>query len=102
MTEENSSSPEAEQRIVESHSYGQQLGRVLDVVNEPTAERPAGAPEVQAIQGFAKLWQSVERIKVQSEVKQIEKSIADLATMKQQRCDEYQRLAIQLRAVLDE
>ena len=37
VTEENSSSPETEQKIVESHSYGQQLGRVLDVVKEPIA-----------------------------------------------------------------
>ncbi len=102
VTEENSSSPETEQTIVESHSYGQQLGRVLDVVNELIAERPAGAPDVQSIQDFAKLWQSVEQIKVQSEVKRIEKAIADLASMKKQRSDEYQRLAIQLRAVLEE
>jgi len=102
VTEENSSSPETEQQIVESHSYGQQLGRVLDVVNELIAERPAGAPDVQSIQDFAKLWQSVEQIKVQSEVKRIEKAIADLASMKKQRSDEYQRLAIQLRAVLEE
>jgi len=102
VTEENSSSPETEQKIVESHSYGQQLGRVLDVVNELIAERPAGAPDVQSIQDFAKLWQSVEQIKVQSEVKRIEKAIADLASMKEQGSDEYQRLAIQLRGVLEE
>ena len=102
VTEENSSSPETEQKIVESHSYGQQLGRVLDVVNELIAERPAGAPDAQSIGDFAKLWQSVEQIKVQSEVKRIEKAIADLASMKEQGSDEYQRLAIQLRGVLEE
>ena len=62
----------------------------------------AGAPDVQSIQDFAKLWQSVEQIKVQSEVRRIEIAIADLASMKKQRSDEYQRLAIQLRAVLEE
>ncbi len=102
MTEENSSSPETEQQIVESHSYGQQLGRVLDVVNELIAERPAGAPDVQSIRDFTKLWQSVEQIKAESEVKRIEIAIDDLASMKKERSDEYQRLAIQLRAVLEE
>jgi hypothetical protein len=39
---------------------------------------------------------------VQSEVNRIEKAIADRASMKKQRSDEYQRLAIQVRAVLEE
>jgi len=102
VTEENSSSPETEQEIVASHSYGQQLGRILDVVNELIAERPAGAPDVQSIRDFTKLWQSVEDIKVQSEVKRIEKAITDLTNMKQQRSAEYQRLAIQLRNILND
>ena len=55
VTEENSGSPETEQEIVASHSYGQQLGRILDVVNEPIAERPAGAPDVQSIRDFRHL-----------------------------------------------
>jgi hypothetical protein len=102
VTEENSSSPETEQEIVASHSYGQQLGRILDVVNELIAERPAGAPDVQSIRDFKKLWQDVEEIKVQSEVKRIEQAIADLADMKQQRSDEYQRLATRLRNILED
>jgi hypothetical protein len=102
VTEENSSSPETEHEIVASHSYGQQLGRILDVVNELIAERPPGAPDVRSIRDFTKLWQDVEEIKVQSEVKRIEQAIADLANMKQQRSDEYQRLATQLRNILED
>ncbi|MGZ3472042.1 MAG: hypothetical protein ACXVA6_18890 [Isosphaeraceae bacterium] len=100
VTEENSSSPETEQEIVASQSYGQQLGRILDVVNELIAERLSGAPDVQSVRDFTKLWQDVEEIKVQSEVKRIEQAIADLANIKQQRSDEYQRLATQLRNIL--
>ena len=102
MTEENSSSPETEHEIVASHSYGQQLGRILDVVNELIAERPAGAPDVQSIRDFTELWQGVEEIKVQSEVKRIEQAIADLSNLKQQRSDEYRRLATQLRNILED
>ncbi len=101
VTEENSSSPETEHEIVASHSYGQQPGRILDVVNELIAERPAGAPDVQSIRDFTKLWQDVEEIKVKSEVKRIGRAIADPANMKQQRSDEYQRLATQLRNILE-
>lgn len=100
MTEENSSSPETEREIVASHSYGQQLGRIVDVVNELIAERPAGAPDVQSIQDFRELRQDVEEIKARSEVKRIEQAIVDLTNMKHQRSDEYQRLATQLRHIL--
>ena len=57
---------------------------------------------MQSIRDFTKFWQDVEEIKVQSEVKRIEQAIADLANMKQQRSDEYQRLATQLRNILDD
>ena len=83
VTEEKSSSPETEQEIVTSHSYGQQLGRIIDVLNELIAEQPAGELDVPSIRDFAKFWQDTEKIKVQSEVKRIEQAIADLASMKQ-------------------
>ena len=43
VTEENSSSPETEQEIVAAHSYGQQLGRIMDVVDELIRNEPAGS-----------------------------------------------------------
>jgi hypothetical protein len=101
VTEENSSSPETERRIVASHSYGQQLGRVLDAVNELIAERPDGAPDVQPIRDFTSLWREIEEIKAQSAVKRVERAMTDLAHMKEQRSDEYERLAGQLRDLLD-
>lgn len=102
VTEENSSSPETERQIVAAHSYGQQLGRILDVVNELIAERPVGAPDVQSIRDFAKLWCDIEEIKEQPAVKRIERAIADLAEMKQQDSDEYQRLVTELRNILED
>jgi hypothetical protein len=71
VTEKNSSSPATERQIVSEHSYGQQLGRTL------------------------------EKIKAQTTVSRIEQAIADLAAMKNQRCQEYQRLASLARDVLD-
>ena len=100
VTEENSSSPETEQEIVASHSYGQQLGRILDAVNELIEERPAGAPDVQSIRDFRELRQNVDEIKVRSEVKRVEQAIADLTKMKRQRSGEYQRLPAHLRNIL--
>lgn len=101
VTDENSSSPETERQIVAAHSYGQQLGRVLDAVNELIAERPAGAPDVQAIRDFTQLWREVEKIKTQSAAKRIEQAITELAEMKSQRYEEYRRLAARLQKVLE-
>jgi hypothetical protein len=101
VTDQNSSSPETERQIVAAHSYGQQLGRVLDAVNELIAERPAGAPDVQAIRDFTQLWRDVEKIKTQSAAERIEQAITELAEMKSQRYDEYQRLAARLQNVLE-
>lgn len=102
VTEENSSSPETEQEIVAAHSYGQQLGRILDVVNELVAERPAGAPDVQSIRDFAKLREDIDKVKVQSAIKRIEQATTSLAEIKQQNSGEYQRLAVGLRNVLED
>jgi hypothetical protein len=63
VTEENSSSPETERDIVAVHSYGQQLGRIIDVLDELIKERPAGAPDARPVREFAKLKNDIETIK---------------------------------------
>jgi hypothetical protein len=102
VTEENSSSPETERQIVAAHSYGQQLGRILDAVNELIAERPVGAPDVQSIRDFENLWHDIEKIKLQPAIRRIEKAITDLAEVKQQDSGEYQRLAADLQSILED
>jgi hypothetical protein len=102
VTEENSASPETERHIVAAHSYGQQLGRILDVVNDLIAERPADAPGLRSIREFEQLWRDIESIKAQSAAQRIEQAIADLARMKQQHPGEYRRLAAMVGSVLDE
>jgi len=63
VTEENSRSPETERDIVAAHSYGQQLGRIIDVVDELIRERPAGAPDSGPVREFARLKDDIEAIK---------------------------------------
>lgn len=70
------------------------------MVKELIAERPAGTPDVQSIRDFSKLWCEIKEIKEQLAVKRIEPAIADLAEMKRQDSDEYQRLATKLRKIL--
>jgi hypothetical protein len=63
VTEENSSSPETERQIVAAHSYGQQLGRLIDIVDE-LIKKPAGADlDAHAVREFAELRNDIEKIK---------------------------------------
>ena len=97
VTEENSSSPETERKIVAEYSYGRQLGRIVDVLGELIDRWPGGAPDVPSVQRFAELRDDIERIKTGS----IVRAISELAEMKQRNPDEYARLAPKLREILE-
>jgi hypothetical protein len=97
VTEENSSSPETERKIVAEYSYGRQLGRIIDVLSELIDRWPGGAPDVPSVQRFAELRDDIERIKARS----IVRAISELAEMKQRNPDEYARLAPKLREILE-
>lgn len=97
VTEENSSSPETERKIVAEYSYGRQLGRIIDVLSELIDRWPGGAPDVPSVQRFAELRDDIERIKTRS----IVRAISELAEMKQRNPDEYARLAPKLRKIFE-
>jgi hypothetical protein len=101
VTEENSSSPETEREIVAVHSYGQQIGRIIDVLNELIKEQPAGALDAQSVRRFDELRDDTERIKARLASKRVKQAISDLAEIKQRNPDEYQHLATELRRILD-
>jgi len=96
VTEENSSSPETEREIVAKYSYGRQLGRIIDVLNELIDKWPGGAPDDQPVHRFAELREDIEGIKT----RRIVQAISDLAEMKQRNPDEYNRLAPRLQEIL--
>lgn len=86
--------------IVAKHSYGQQLGRITDVIDELLKERPAGAPDTRPIREFTKLRNDIEAVKARQAAKRAEQMISDLAGMKQSNPGEYQHLATELRKFL--
>ena len=102
VTEENSSAPEAERKIVSTHSYGRQLGRVMDAVAELIAERPKAAREAQAFQDFEELRREVDEIKTRVTTKRLDHFVDELIELKRRNPDEYQRLAAELRNVLED
>lgn len=102
VTEENSSAPETERKIVSAHSYGQQLGRVMDAVEQLITERPKRAPKMQAFEDFEKLQREVHDIKTQATVERIRRTIGELAELKSRNADEYKRLETELRNIVQD
>ena len=102
VTEENSSSPETEREIVAAHSYGQQLGRIMDVLDELIRKQPAGSLGARPVREFAELRDDIDTIKARQAAKRAEQMITDLAAVKRRDPDEYQRLTTELRKVLED
>jgi len=102
VTEANSSSPETERDIVAAHSYGQQLGRIMDVLDELIRNQPAGSLTAQAVHDFDELKNDIDKIKARQAARRAEQMITDLAELKRRDAEEYQRLATTLRKVLDD
>ena len=102
VTEANSSSPETERGIVATHSYGQQLGRIMDVLDELIRKQPAGSLGARPVREFDEPRNDVETIKARQAAKRVEQIITDLAAVKRLDPDEYQRLATELREVLED
>ncbi len=102
VTEANSSSPETEREIVAAHSYGQQLGRIMDVLDELIRNQPAGSLGAQPVREFDELRNDIEAIKARQAAKRVEQTITDLAAVKRHDPDEYQRLAAELRKALED
>ena len=102
VTEENSRDPETERKIVSERSYGHQLGRVMDAVAELIAERPKAAREAQAFQDFEELRRKVDEIKMRATSKRIDHFVDELVELKRGNSDEYKRLAVELRNILQE
>ena len=63
ITEQNSSSPETEHEIVLEQSYGKQLGRLMDAVNDLIEERPKSARDKDSYKKLIEQHDSVDKIK---------------------------------------
>jgi hypothetical protein len=102
VTEANSSAPRTEEAILAAHSYGRQLGRIMDALSVLIDERPRESPSVPALEQFKQLRDEVDEIKAKQAARRIERVIADVRLLKNTNAEEYRRLAAALRAALDE
>lgn len=78
----NSSAPDVEQEVVSRHSYGRQIGRLMDAVAALAEALPATAGDAR-IRAFEELADQVERIKREMAPRRIERLRHDLEQLKQ-------------------
>ena len=53
----------SERQIVAAHSYGQQLGRLIDIVDELIKKPAGGDLDAHAVRDFTELRNDIEKIK---------------------------------------
>jgi hypothetical protein len=104
VTEANSNAPDTEHNVVARHSYGNQLGRIIEaltvIIGElPKVERAAKAQH--ALSELLDLSRNIEEIKLQSSARRLDRLATDLKTLKDKKPEEYRDLAAKVRSVLD-
>jgi hypothetical protein len=100
VTEQNSSAPDTERDIVAVHSYGRQLGRVIDAVAALIAELPKANQESKPFEELMKLRREIDDIKLRAATRRLDYIVSDLTTLKKAKPDEYERIAVKLREAL--
>ena len=74
----------------------------MDVLDELIRKQPAGSLGAGPVREFAELRNDIEMIKARQAANRAEQMITDLAAVKRHDPDEYQRLAAELRKVLED
>ena len=74
----------------------------MDVLDELIRKQPSGSLDARPVREFAELRNDIEMIKARQAANRAEQMITDLAAVKRHDPDEYQRLAAELRKVLEE
>jgi hypothetical protein len=101
VTEQNSGAPDTERDIVAAHSYGRQLGKVIDALAAVIAGLPRAKREAKPFAELTALRQDIEDIKSRAASRRLDRIASDLATLKESKPDEYELLVGKLRAVLN-
>jgi len=102
ITENNSSAPDTERRIVAQESYGRQIGKLMEAVCALIAERPDDAPKLVAFTELADLQTSIETLKTQAANDRLTRIRDDLALLKTNDRNAFEEQAATLRALLDQ
>ena len=100
ITEQNSSAPDTEREIVAAHSYGRQLGHVMDALAAVVAALPDEKRHAKALEDFAEMRREIDDIKAKAAARRLDRISADLASLKQADPESYEQVAAKLREAL--
>lgn len=81
VNENNSSDPATEQRVVAGNSYGRQIGRMMDVVEDLVKANP-GVAGTKAGKAFEELRKEVQAAKDDAKADRLKKLMDDLRALK--------------------
>ena len=93
LTDQNSAAPRTEVAILQTQSYGRQLGQIIDALQVLIADRAkAGKQPDRALEKFSEMRDEIEKIKVSGLADRIERMCTDLAALRDADGQEFQRL----------
>lgn len=91
VTNQNSSSPEVEREVVSEHSYGRQLGRLMDAVVAISEKVPAAAKD-QRVKDLVELADQIEVIKQAAREKRLTQLLQELQALKEHEPEQWDQL----------
>jgi hypothetical protein len=91
----NSRSPRTEQEIVAEHSYGRQLGHLTEAVAK-LIERTPDSKQVPEFNALLDLHEKIRQIKERSKAERLNRLEADLARLRDDWREEYDRIVARL------
>lgn len=92
----NSSAPEIERDVLQQHSYGRQLGRLMDAVCVLAERLPAAARSDKRIAEFETLAREIEHIKENARLPRIERLQKEMEALRHEEPDAYEELKAKL------
>jgi hypothetical protein len=96
----NSSSPEAEREIVSAHSYGRQIGRLMDAICVPIEKSEDKAAGAKKLRDLVALHAEIEDIKLKAAASKVGMLRRDLEMIRDKSPNEYATIMDQLKQLV--
>ena len=102
VNDQNSAAPDVEAAILRTHSYGRQLGQIVDALQVLIDERKdAGGGQNDLLDKFTEMKQTIDRVKAETATARVEQLRNDLAHLKDRDRAEYDRLRAEVLRALE-
>jgi hypothetical protein len=92
VTYNNSSTPAIERDVLQQHSYGRQIGRLMDALSVFIERLAASAKDDQRIEDFLALVKDVAQIKENARLPRLERLQKDIEALRQEDPKAYAQL----------